>query len=63
MYTGEKLDLADGVEALMRLHVQAAVPRLPLVLSSRQPLIDRLMAKDPAQPFQNADEVVTFLMQ
>ena len=63
MFTGEKPYLADNVEAIMRLHVDAAVPRLPAALAEHQPLIDRLMAKDPTQRFQNASDVVTFLMQ
>jgi len=63
MLTGEKPYQADSVEALMRLHVDAAVPRLPVALAAHQPLIDKLMAKDPAHRFQSAGDVVTFLMQ
>jgi len=63
MFTGEKPYQADSVEALMRLHVDAAVPRLPVALAAHQPLIDKLMAKDPAHRFQSAGDVVTFLMQ
>ncbi|MEO8385425.1 MAG: protein kinase, partial [Betaproteobacteria bacterium] len=63
MFTGEKPYQADNVEALMRLHVDAAVPRLPTALTEYQPLIDRLMAKDPAHRFQSADEVVVFLLR
>ena len=63
MFTGEKPYQADSVEAIMRLHVDAAVPRLPTALAEHQPLIDRLMAKNPMQRFQNASDVVTFLVQ
>ena len=61
MFTGEKPYDADNVEALMRLHVDAEVPSLPVNIAQYQPLIDRLMAKDPAQRFQRAADVVSFL--
>jgi class 3 adenylate cyclase len=63
MFTGEKPYQADNVETLMRLHVDAAVPRLPAPVAQYQPLIDRLMAKDPVERFQSAGDVVTFLMR
>ncbi len=63
MFTGEKPYQADNVEDLMRLHVNAALPRLPGKSAQFQPLIDRLMAKDPAHRFQDAEEVVAYLRQ
>ncbi|MBI3714571.1 MAG: protein kinase [Betaproteobacteria bacterium] len=61
MFTGEKPYRADSVDALLRLHVYAELPKLPPPLAGYQQLIDRLMAKDPAVRFQSADEVVAFL--
>ena len=57
------MNAPEKLPASAEPHVMKTYGRLPVALSSHQPLIDRLMAKDPAQRFQNADEVVTFLMQ
>ena len=45
----------DGF-AIAYAHVFEPVPKLPEHLSHWQPLIERAMAKDPAQRFQNAEE-------
>ena len=63
MFTGEKPYQADSIEDLMRLHMNAQIPRLPASRAQFQPLVDKLMAKDPAQRFQHAIEVVAFLEQ
>ncbi|MBK8283893.1 MAG: serine/threonine protein kinase [Ahniella sp.] len=54
-YTGE-----DGF-AIAYAHVFEPVPRLPPARSMWQALIDRSMAKDPAQRFQNTDEFLVEL--
>ncbi len=61
LFTGDKPYQADNIESLMRLHVDAAVPKLPAALAQHQPMIDRLMAKDPAKRFQTAEEVARFV--
>lgn len=52
----------DGF-AIAYAHVFEPVPRLPQHLQHWQPLIDRAMAKDPAQRFQNADEFAVGLSE
>ena len=61
MFTGEKPFQADSIEDLLRQHVGAPVPRLPVTLAVHQPLIDRLMAKKPEDRFANARELEAFL--
>lgn len=39
-------------------HVQAAIPKLPESLSKYQPLIDRLMAKNPADRYITGSELI-----
>ncbi len=61
MFTSEKPFQADNVDDLMQMHLHAAIPRLPDHLAQYQPLIDKLMAKDPRDRFQHAADVVSFL--
>lgn len=51
---------ADGF-AVSYAHVFEPVPRLPAAQAHWQGLIDRALAKDPAQRFQSADEFVEAL--
>src|SRR5437868_7245850 len=46
-----------GPADLMRMHVQAPVPKLPESLAMHQPLLARMLAKDPDDRFQSAAEV------
>jgi len=41
--------------------VSAPVPRLAELLSVHQPLLDKLLAKEPAERFQSAAEVLEHL--
>jgi serine/threonine protein kinase len=50
--------VGDSIVELISQHVGAPVPRLPQQLEDYQPLIDGMMAKDPAERLQNADEVL-----
>jgi serine/threonine-protein kinase PpkA len=54
--------LYDGTSAINVIlqHLQAPAPRLPAELSGFQPLLDRLMAKDPNTRFESAIEMVKF---
>jgi hypothetical protein len=40
------------------MHVHAPVPQLTGMLSVHQPLLDRLLAKNPEDRFQSAAEVI-----
>ncbi|MBE0627618.1 MAG: protein kinase [Burkholderiales bacterium] len=50
----------DGstIVELISQHVHAPVPRLPAALDDYQGLLDDMLAKDPAERLQNADEVL-----
>src|SRR5512138_1443017 len=46
-----------GPADLMRMHVQAPVPSLPEALAMHQPLLERMLAKDPGDRFQSAADL------
>ena len=56
MLTGKKPFDAENHMAILVHHAKAPIPRLPERLSSLQPLIDTLMAKDVADRPADADE-------
>jgi serine/threonine-protein kinase PpkA len=51
MLTGGKPYLARTAEELLDLHINAPVPTLPAEHERLQPLLDRLMSKDPARRY------------
>jgi serine/threonine-protein kinase PpkA len=58
MMTGNKIyDHAHSADVIA-MHVHAPVPQLTGMLSVHQPLLDRLLAKNPEDRFQNAAEVI-----
>jgi serine/threonine protein kinase len=58
MITGRKIyDGANSAEVIT-MHVNAPPPKLADLLYAQQPLLDRLLAKDPGNRFQSAAEVV-----
>jgi hypothetical protein len=61
MLTGRKPFAADSVDQLLRLHAEAPIPQLPGGLEAFQGLIDRLMAKRPADRFFGAQELIEYL--
>lgn len=61
MFVGDKPYRAPTAEALLDLHVHAAVPTLPAAHARFQPVLDRMMAKDPAKRFATATEVLDAL--
>jgi serine/threonine protein kinase len=58
---GEVPYQADDSVAVGIMHITAPVPRLPASLSELQPLLDRLLSKDPAQRFQTGAELIVAL--
>jgi serine/threonine protein kinase len=57
MLTGTKIYESAGPADLMRMHVTEPPPRLPPELAMHQPLLDRMLAKDPADRFQSAEDL------
>lgn len=57
MLTGEKMYQGNDTFAISYAHVHEPVPALPESLARYQPLLERLVAKDPDQRFQNATEL------
>ena len=61
MLTGTFPYDAEDTLALMYMHVHDEIPRLPPSLSRYQPVIDRLMAKQPEQRLSSAGEIIPLL--
>lgn len=63
MMTGNKIyDHAHSADVIA-MHVHAPVPQLTGMLSVHQPLLDRLLAKNPEDRFQSAAEVIAEIGQ
>ncbi len=60
MLTGEKLYDGDTAMAVIIKHRQALLPRLPTALREFQPLIQRMLAKQPSQRFQSVEELLAW---
>lgn len=61
MLTGNVPYTANDSFALAMMHVTAPIPELPPNLGRFQPLLTRLLDKDPNQRFQNGQEFITAL--
>lgn len=61
MLTGNVPYSADDSFALAMMHVTAPIPELPPKLSRFQPLLNKLLEKDPNRRFQNGQEFITAL--
>ena len=61
MLAGEKAYRARSPGALVYKHLYADVPTLPSHLAKYQSIIDHLLAKDPADRYQTASELVVNL--
>lgn len=61
MLAGRKPYRAESAPALIYQHVHADIPLLPERLAAYQPVIEGLLAKDPAQRFGSARELVATL--
>lgn len=57
MLTGKRLYDAETAAGLIYQHVHGPVPQLPAKLSGYQPIVNRLLAKSPADRFQSAREL------
>jgi eukaryotic-like serine/threonine-protein kinase len=57
MLTGKKPFLAPSPMAVIYKHSHAPIPRLPDDLAHLQPLLDRLLAKEPQDRYQSAAEI------
>jgi serine/threonine-protein kinase PpkA len=57
MLTGTKIYDSAGPADLMRMHVTEPPPRLPAELAMHQPLLNRMLAKDPGERFQSAADL------
>ena len=51
----------NSIVELISQHVRAPVPRLPEALADYQVVLDGMLAKDPAERLQNADEVLAVI--
>jgi serine/threonine protein kinase len=61
LLTGKKPFLADTPLGVIYLHGNADIPRLPGELHRFQALLDGLLAKQPEQRFQSAEQVLDAL--
>lgn len=61
LLTGRTLYQAANMAELMEMHVSAPIPRLPDEVSGFQKLLNRLVAKDPADRFQSARELYAYI--
>ncbi|RYZ06852.1 MAG: hypothetical protein EOO24_11425, partial [Comamonadaceae bacterium] len=61
LVTGERPYQGETVIELLSLHMRSSPPQLPVVAAPLQPVVDRLMAKRPADRYAGADELLTAL--
>ena len=61
MLTGRKPYHGDTVSALIFQHLHAPIPALPMECSDMQPLLAKLMAKDPKGRFKSSSELLSVL--
>jgi tRNA A-37 threonylcarbamoyl transferase component Bud32/class 3 adenylate cyclase len=61
MLTGTKPYRAGTAQELLQLHLSAPVPTLPEAHRHLQPVLDKLMAKDPAQRYGSATDLLDAL--
>jgi len=61
MLAGKVPFAGDTQASVLMKHVNEAIPALPPDFSELQPVIDRVLAKDPAQRFQKASDLAAVL--
>lgn len=61
MLTGQKPFVSNSMMGLLRCHANDPIPALPNSLSVLQRLLNKLMAKDPDERFQSAQELITYI--
>ena len=57
MLTGQKPYHGDTVSALIFQHLHAPIPKLPMECVNLQPLLEKLMAKNPEERFKSTSEL------
>jgi serine/threonine-protein kinase PpkA len=57
MLTGTRIFESANSANVVNMHVHAPIPRLPERLAGYQGVLDRLLAKNPDERFQNAREL------
>ncbi|MFO7190425.1 MAG: protein kinase [Pseudomonadota bacterium] len=62
MLTGQHMYTGENATQLAYQHVHGPIPKLPPRLAGYQPLLERLVAKDPAKRFQSARELYNFIV-
>jgi class 3 adenylate cyclase len=63
LLTGKRPYHAPTAQELLDMHIQAPVPTLPGALQRLQPVLDRMMAKDPQQRFASATQLLDALTE
>ena len=63
MLTGERPYVGATTAEILAQHRSAALPVLPAALAAYQPLLGKLLAKEPEQRFGSAREVLEALQQ
>ncbi len=61
MLTGQRPYSGQTAAQIMTAHSEAPIPRLPEALALHQPMIDRLLAKNPNRRYASADELLADL--
>jgi hypothetical protein len=61
MLTGRKPYTADSFAATLMAHIQRPLPQLPEAFAALQPLLDKLLAKQPEERFQSGAELLLTL--
>jgi serine/threonine-protein kinase PpkA len=63
LLTGQRPYHAGTAQELLDMHIHAPVPTLPANLQRLQPVLDRMMAKDPQQRFASAGQLLDVLTE
>ena len=58
MFAGRRPFMSNSLEQLLSMQLHANLPPLPADCAVMQPMIRKLCAKDPAQRYQSADELL-----
>ncbi|QBQ53101.1 serine/threonine-protein kinase [Nitrosococcus wardiae] len=61
MLTGQKPFIGEDAIATILMHAQSPIPSLPSQFATYQPLVERLLAKDPNDRFEDAGALITFV--
>ena len=61
MLIGQRVFEAENAAGLIYQHVHGPVPQLPAKLAGYQPIVNRMLAKKPADRFQTARELFAYI--